>query len=175
MDTPTKIALISDTHNLLRPEVYPLLEGVSAILHIGDVGTEAVLNSLHDYAPTYAVRGNVDRGPWAEKLPMSYGVEIGKWQINMVHIKEEWSQYASEHPVPHILLVGHSHKPAFTREGKTLIINPGSAGRRRFNLPITMASLELTEEQAIYRLYDLATQGKIIQLEKLSFWDVSSK
>ncbi|MEM8900326.1 MAG: metallophosphoesterase family protein [Bacteroidota bacterium] len=172
MDTPTKIALISDTHNLLRPEVYPLLEDVSCILHIGDVGTEAVLDSLNDHAPTYAVRGNVDRGPWAEKLPTSYGVQIGKWQINMIHIKEEWSQCASKHSIPHILLVGHSHKPAFTREGETFIINPGSAGRRRFSLPITMARLELKEEHAIYRLYDLGAEGKIMQCERLSFWEV---
>ena len=172
MDTPTKIALISDTHNLLRPEVYPLLEDVSAILHIGDVGTEAVLHSLHEYAPTYAVRGNVDRGPWAEKLPMSYGLKLGKWQINMIHIKEEWSQYASEHPIPHILLVGHSHKPTFMREGKICLINPGSAGRRRFNLPITMASLELTDEQAIYKLYDLAAEGKIIEEQIIKYWEL---
>lgn len=149
-----------------------MLEDVSAILHIGDVGTEAVLHSLHDYAPTYAVRGNVDRGPWAEKLPMSYGMLVGKWQINMIHIKEEWEQYASEHPISHFLLVGHSHKPAFTKMGETLLINPGSAGRRRFNLPITMACLELTGEQAIYKLYDLATEGELIEEHMIKYWEL---
>ncbi|MEM9935421.1 MAG: metallophosphoesterase family protein [Bacteroidota bacterium] len=172
MSHSIKIALISDTHNLLRPEVYPFLAEVSFILHAGDLGTEAVLQSLSSHAPTYAVRGNVDRGAWAEKLPLIYTTQVEKWRITMIHIKEEWPKYASEYPVPHILLVGHSHKPAFLMNERSLLINPGSAGRRRFKLPITMALLELAEDQLVYQLVDLEHGGKVMETHTLSYWEV---
>ena len=135
-----KLTVLSDTHGLLRPEVLPHLEGVDAILHAGDVGNAAILEALAAFAPVYAIRGNVDRSPALMTLPETRLVELGGVFIYMLH------DLGTLGSVPHgvrIVVSGHSHQPRIVEEGGVLYLNPGSCGRRRFSLPISLARLEL--------------------------------
>src|SRR5215213_1536770 len=138
--TPQKlIGVISDTHGLVRPQAIRALKGVDMILHAGDVGNAAVLDTLRDIAPVVAVRGNNDRGEWAESLPNWQVVEIGSVSIYMLHdLKEIDISPAGEFQV---VVNGHSHKPVVEERRGVLYVNPGSAGPRRFTLPISLAHL----------------------------------
>lgn len=135
----SRIGLISDTHGLLRPEAVRALEGSDLILHAGDVGKPEILDALRQLAPVAAVRGNVDRGAWADALPETATVEPG---IFMIH---DAKQLGLLPPGVRAVVSGHSHKPSqFERDG-VLFINPGAAGPRRFKLPVTVARLRLPE------------------------------
>jgi uncharacterized protein len=138
------IGLISDTHGLLRSGALNALEGSDLILHAGDVGKPGILESLRAIAPTVVVRGNIDHGGWASRLPMTAIAEAGSVSIYMLHdIKE-----LDVDPVAagfRVVVSGHSHKPSRTERGGVLYINPGSAGPQRFKLPVTVARLDLRQ------------------------------
>jgi len=136
------IGIISDTHGLLRPEAVEALRGVDLILHAGDIGTSDVLETLKGIAPVVAVRGNNDRGEWAERLPHWEVTEVGAIYIYMIHdVKEiDLSPAAAGFQV---VVSGHSHKPSVNERKGVLYVNPGSAGPRRFSLPVTVARLKV--------------------------------
>jgi putative phosphoesterase len=136
------IGIISDTHGLVRPEAIAALQGTELIVHAGDVGKPAVLDALRAVAPVVAVRGNVDRGPWATSLPETVSVSVGMHRVLVLHIIAELSiDPASEGYAA--VIFGHSHKPSIQTRGGVLYINPGSAGPRRLRLPITLARVRV--------------------------------
>lgn len=134
------IGLISDTHGLVRPEALEALKGVDQILHAGDVGSSAVLEALEVIAPVIAVRGNNDKGLWASELPDWEVVEVGVVNIYMIHDVKEIDLNPAAAGF-HVVVSGHSHKPTVDECKGVLYVNPGSAGPRRFNLPISVARL----------------------------------
>jgi uncharacterized protein len=140
--TLTAIGLISDTHGLLREEALRALEGSDLIIHAGDVGKREIIDALKTLAPVFAVRGNVDTESWASVLPETEVIEAGPATIYVLH-----DVHALDlDPVAagfQIIVSGHSHKPARTERDGVLYINPGSAGPRRFQLPVTLARLDL--------------------------------
>ena len=137
-----RIAVISDTHGLLRPAVVDALRGSPLILHAGDLGKASVLETLRTIAPVHAIRGNVDRGAWAASVPSTEQVEIAGHLIYLIHDRHD----LDIDPGPQgagidVVISGHSHRPAHeVRDGITWL-NPGSVGPRRFSLPISMAWL----------------------------------
>jgi uncharacterized protein len=132
------IGVISDTHGLLRPEALTALAGVEHILHAGDVGDIAILAALRAIAPVTAIRGNIDTaGPCAE-LPATEMVELGGRTFYLVHAIEDLDISPKAAGVD-VVVFGHSHRPAVERRGEVLYLNPGSAGPRRFQLPVTLA------------------------------------
>ena len=140
------IGVISDTHGLLRPEVVGALQGVSLILHAGDVGKPEILDELSKIAPVKAVRGNVDRGVWAEQLPMTEVIEVGGVSFYMLHEIETLDL----DPVAagfQVVIFGHSHKPSREVKRGVLYLNPGSVGPRRFKLPVSLALLRIEGEE----------------------------
>lgn len=139
---PLRIALVSDTHNLVRPELLRFLAGCDAIVHAGDICESAVLDALAAVAPLTAVRGNNDRGDWAEALPVQTTLAIGGVRIAVVH---ELPHLSGDPAADGIALVvsGHSHKPSRETRDGVLYVNPGSAGPRRFKLPVTAAMLTI--------------------------------
>lgn len=139
---PKLIGLISDTHGLLREEAVRALRGSELILHAGDVGAPEILDALRALAPVVAVRGNVDRGDWALRLPTTAVAEAGDAKIYMLHDVHELDL----NPVAagfRMVLSGHSHKFGRSERSGVLYINPGSAGPRRFQLPVTVARLDV--------------------------------
>ncbi len=133
-----KIGIISDTHDLLRPEVTDRLQGCDCILHSGDISSRKILDRLAQIAPVRVVRGNNDKD-WAEGIPLFLDFELGGLRICMTHKKKDLPQDLSAWD---LVVVGHSHQYSEIRQGKTLILNPGSCGPRRFHQPITMALAE---------------------------------
>jgi len=134
------LGVISDTHGLLRPQAVEALYGVTHILHAGDVGTLEVLEQLRKIAPVTVVRGNVDRGAWAQAIPLHEVTQIEGASIFMLHILAEldWKPEAAGFAA---VIYGHSHKPASEVRNGVLFFNPGSAGPRRFKLPVTVGKL----------------------------------
>jgi putative phosphoesterase len=138
----TILGLISDTHGLLRESAIDVLRGSDLILHAGDVGGPEILDGLRDIAPVVAVRGNVDTGEWAQTLPLTEVIQAGSVVVYMLHILNN----LDINPVVagmHIVVSGHSHKPSQSEKGGVIYINPGSAGPKRFRLPVTVARLDL--------------------------------
>ena len=129
------LGLISDTHNLLRPETLAALEGADAILHAGDINSQQIIDQLQTIAPVYSVRGNADK-EWAEHLPPFLDFELGRLRIYMTHKKKD---LPSDLSLYDLVLIGHSHQYSEAWQGSTLIINPGSCGPRRFHQSITLA------------------------------------
>src|SRR5215469_148536 len=136
------VGVISDTHGLIRPEALRLLERSDVIIHCGDVGSPAVLAALRAIAPVHAVRGNNDKGAWASQLPTEEIVRVGKYNLYVIHdlhelrIEPVAAGFAA-------VLSGHSHRPHIERREGVLFVNPGSAGPRRFSLPIAAGLLAL--------------------------------
>jgi uncharacterized protein len=141
------IGLISDTHGLLRPQVRGALDGVSRILHGGDVGGPEILDALRTIAPVDAVRGNNDRGPWAATLPLSLTLELAGMRLHLLHDLAELAPDPAAAGIQAVI-TGHSHRPAILERDGVLYVNPGSAGPRRFRLPVTVARLWLTDGRA---------------------------
>ena len=140
--TVALIGVISDTHGLLRPEALAALAGCEQIIHAGDVGREEILSELRRVAPLTAVRGNVDHGAWAEALPQEIRLEMHGTGILVLHDLHT----LDVDPVAarlDVVISGHSHKPLIERRSGVLYLNPGSAGKRRFSLPVTLAILAL--------------------------------
>jgi uncharacterized protein len=152
-----KIGLISDTHGLLRPEAVRALSGVTQILHAGDVGGAEVIAGLRAIAPVQAVRGNNDRDAWAVKsLPLRVSLEIEGIHILVLHDLNDLGPEPETHGHHRVVVTGHSHKPAVEERSGTLFVNPGSAGPRRFSLPITIAYLTIAEGAATAEIRLLA-------------------
>lgn len=147
--TPKTIGLISDTHGLLRPQALRALEGSDLIVHAGDVGDPQILEELKALAPVFAVRGNVDTGPWALALPETEIVEIDPVKIYVLHDVHALDLDPAAAGFQ-IIVSGHSHKPVRTEQGGVLFLNPGSAGPRRFDLPVTVALLRV--DQALWKI-----------------------
>ncbi len=137
-----RLGVLSDTHGLLRPEVLPALVGVEHILHAGDVGKPEILDALRRIAPVTAIRGNIDlSGPCAE-LPATEAIELGGHLFYLVHALPDLDLNPEAAGIAAVLY-GHSHKPSITWKDEVLYLNPGSAGPRRFSLPVTLALLHL--------------------------------
>ena len=134
------VGVISDTHGLLRPEAIAALAGADLILHAGDVGGREILAALAAIAPVIAVRGNNDRAPWAFEVPESVALEIAGARTFMLHDVGSLDFEPAERGVA-IVVAGHSHRPLVVRRDGALWINPGSAGPRRFKLPVSVARL----------------------------------
>jgi putative phosphoesterase len=149
------VGLISDTHGLLRPEALQALQGSDLIIHAGDVGKPEILDALKALAPVVAVRGNIDRGAWAWELPTTAVAEAGPARIYVLHDIHELDLDPAAAGF-HVVVSGHSHKPARTERSGVLYVNPGSAGPRRFRLPVTVARLSLVRVPWEVSFIDLA-------------------
>jgi putative phosphoesterase len=148
-----RIGLISDTHGLLRPQALAALAGVERIIHAGDIGNAAVLDALAAIAPVDVVRGNNDTGAWAAAIPHDRTLEYGGVRIYLLHdIKE----LKGRMPPVQVVIAGHSHKPLVQEQDGVLRINPGSAGPRRFKLPVTVGLLEIVDGRATATIQELA-------------------
>ncbi|MBY0279190.1 metallophosphatase family protein [Candidatus Binatia bacterium] len=151
------IGVISDTHALLRPEAVAALAGVVHVVHAGDVGSAAVLEDLARIAPLTAVRGNNDLGPWAERLPETARVTIARTRLLIVHDAHDLTGVPLDDV--DVVVTGHSHRPSMQRCDGVLHVNPGSAGPRRFRLPIALARLRIGPHGIEGRIVDLATHA----------------
>jgi putative phosphoesterase len=127
---PYTIGVISDTHGLLRPEVMASFKGVDLILHAGDVGDPEVIDRLETIAPLVVVRGNMDYGTWAERLPVSKSIAIGKTRLFMIH-DFEWIDAQVALQEYQVVITGHTHRALIRKQDNILFVNPGSAGPRR--------------------------------------------
>lgn len=152
--TPITVGVISDTHGLLRPQAMKALTGSDLIVHAGDVGDPQILELLRGIAPTFAVRGNVDTGVWAKALPMTEVVAVGQLHLYVLHdiatldLNPRAAGFAA-------VISGHSHRPDAETRGGVLYLNPGSAGPRRFTLPIALAKLRVTGDLLSHELIEL--------------------
>lgn len=134
------VGLISDTHGLLRPEAVRALQGSDLIIHAGDVGREAVLTALRRVAPVTAVRGNVDTAAWAHNLPRTEAVEIEQVWVYVIH-DVNTLDLVPEVAGFKVVVSGHSHRPSIHERHGVIFVNPGSAGPRRFSLPVSLARM----------------------------------
>jgi putative phosphoesterase len=149
------VGLISDTHGLIRPEALDALRKSDLIVHCGDIGDPAVLVALRKLAPVRAIRGNNDTGAWASSLPTCDVVKVGTHVIYVLHNLSELDL----DPVAAgftAVVSGHSHQPVIKKRGKILFVNPGSAGPRRFTLPVTVARLALRSGRCEANIIHLA-------------------
>ena len=145
MGTIRTVGLISDTHGLLRQEALRALEGSDMIIHAGDVGDPKILEELRRLAPVVAVRGNIDTGAWSTDLPETAVAEVGPELIYVLH---DIGKLDIKAPAAGIAMVvsGHSHKPSCAEREGVIYVNPGSAGPRRFDLPVTVARVDLRQK-----------------------------
>jgi hypothetical protein len=150
-----KIGVISDTHGLVRPEAIAALQGTDLILHAGDIGSATVLDALNELAPVVAIRGNNDKGDWAENIPETQEIEMANVSIYMLHDLKQLDFDPGDRDI-RVVISGHSHKPLMQERDGVLYLNPGSAGRRRFKLPITVAALQIKNQQPSAEIVDLA-------------------
>ena len=157
------VGLISDTHGLMRSEALKAIRGTELIIHCGDVGDPAVLSELRSLGPVRAIRGNNDKGAWASNLPARDEVEVGGHMIYVLHNLAELDFEPASAGFT-VVVSGHSHKPIVEKRGKILYVNPGSAGPRRFSLPVTVAMLALQPDRCDARIIELtvsqASRGK---------------
>ena len=154
-ERPLRVGLVSDTHGLLRPEAEALLRGSDFIIHAGDICDPAILEALAAIAPVTAVRGNCDQGPWAKPLRETELLRLGEVLICVIH------DLARLEPDPgargiRVVVSGHSHQPMVEERGGVLFVNPGSAGPRRFKLPIALGELAVAGSRVSARILELA-------------------
>jgi putative phosphoesterase len=153
-----RIGLISDTHGLLRPEALDFLAGSDHIVHGGDIGGPDILERLGAIAPLTVVRGNNDTATWAKAIPVIARLAFGGVEIAVIHDVKELDRELRQDPAAagvRVVVSGHSHKPACVERGGVLYVNPGSAGRRRFTLPISAGELLVKDGQVEARLITL--------------------
>jgi putative phosphoesterase len=152
------VGVISDTHGLLRPEAVAALKGTDLIIHAGDVGAPEVIDALRELAPAFVVRGNVDKAHWAGALPMTAHVEVGGLLFHVLHdislldLDPAAVGYAA-------VVYGHSHRPSIEMREGVLFLNPGSAGPRRFNLPVSIARVRVSGHQLRPEIVELPVKG----------------
>ncbi|GAB6388603.1 metallophosphoesterase family protein [Stutzerimonas marianensis] len=149
-----RIGVISDTHGLLRPEATALLQDCDRIIHAGDIGKPDVLSALRALAPLDAIRGNVDSDGWAEDLPEHLDLQVGGVRIHVTHDLKAMTLDPAIEGFD-VVISGHSHQPKIEEIGGVLYLNPGSAGRRRFKLPISLALLDIEDGQPRAQLVTL--------------------
>lgn len=152
----TTIGLISDTHGLLRPETVDALAGSDLIIHAGDIGSAEIIEALRQIAPVRAIRGNVDSESWAEQLPSEDTVTFAGRQIYVLHNLADLTLEPRAAGID-VVVSGHSHKPFVRKANGVLFVNPGSAGPRRFTLPVAMAMLHITPRSIRAQLHELVT------------------
>lgn len=150
-----RVGLISDTHGLVRDEAAAALKGCSHILHAGDIDDPEVLEKLREIAPVTAVRGNNDRGAWALAIPEYEVVEFGAVSVYVRHDEAELDVDPKAAGF-NVMMFGHSHKPRIETRDGVLFVNPGSAGPRRFKLPVAVGELLITGDQVQARIIELA-------------------
>jgi putative phosphoesterase len=150
------IGVISDTHGLLRPEAVAALRGVDRIIHAGDIGAPEILTALSEIAPVTAVRGNNDRGAWAREIPLTQVVDAGGLHVYVIHDVGELDVDPGAGGFA-VVVAGHSHHPRNERRDGVLWFNPGSAGPRRFKLPIALGLLRIDDGAARGEIVTLAT------------------
>jgi len=148
------IGVISDTHGLLRPQAVQALEGVELIIHAGDIGGPKILRALARIAPVHAVRGNTDRGDWAADLPPTRVVEVGGVHLYVLHELFCLDLDPAAAGI-NAVIFGHSHHPHLERQNSVLYLNPGSAGPRRFTLPVMLARLTVQGNALYPKLVEL--------------------
>jgi hypothetical protein len=158
MTSHSTVGVISDTHGLLRPEALDALRGADVIVHAGDIGSPDVLKALSSVAPVTAVRGNNDRGPWANKLPETAVVEIGRVRLYVLHDVKELALDPRARGFAAVVS-GHSHKPNAEERDGVLFFNPGSAGPRRFRLPISIGRLAIARQRVRASLVELKIES----------------
>lgn len=149
-----RVGLISDTHGLLRPQAVKFLRGSDLIVHAGDIGKAEVLEQLEELAPVKAVRGNNDHGGWADAIPHTDVLKVEKVVIFAIHDASE----LGIHRVPadvRVVVSGHSHRPLISERDGVLYVNPGSAGPRRFKLPIAVGDLRVKGNSVRARIAEL--------------------
>ena len=149
-----RVGLISDTHGLVRDEALAALEGCRHIIHAGDIDTPDVLAKLRKLAPVTVVRGNNDRGAWAESIPTFEAVEFGAVSIYVRHDQSELDIDLLAAGF-RVMVFGHSHKPVVESRDGVLFVNPGSAGPRRFKLPVAVGELRITDDRVDARIIEL--------------------
>jgi len=143
-----RIGLISDTHGLLRPEAVAFLQGAERIVHGGDIGDARILEALSEIAPVIAVRGNNDVGPWAQRVPETDLVQLRGVHLYAIH---DLAQLDID-PIAagvRVVVSGHSHRPLVAERDGVLYVNPGSAGPRRFSLPISAGELLIADDGSV--------------------------
>jgi putative phosphoesterase len=151
-----RIGVISDTHGLLRPEAQQCLADVAHIIHAGDIGRPEVIAALRLIAPVIAIKGNVDTGKWAARYPATTTVKLAGRRIHVLHDLHELKLDPAACGVD-VVISGHSHRPRIESTEGVLYLNPGSAGPRRFNLPVTLAMLDVTRGGIRAFIYDLGS------------------
>jgi uncharacterized protein len=150
------VGVISDTHGLLRPDAVAALQASDLIIHAGDVGDPQILDRLRAIAPTFVVRGNVDTSAWADVLPLTEVVQVGDQQMYVIHnladldLDPRAAGFAA-------VISGHTHRPHAEIRNDVLYLNPGSAGPRRFTLPIAVARLRVSGSRIAHEIVDLHT------------------
>lgn len=148
------IGIISDTHGLMRPEALVALHGSLAIIHAGDIGSESVLRALQKIAPVHPVRGNNDTAEWAAAIPLTTDVTMAGIPIHVVHDIAELDLATATQQI-RVVVTGHSHRPRIEERHGILFVNPGSAGPRRFTLPVSVAKLEICADRLTATLIEL--------------------
>jgi uncharacterized protein len=156
--TMLRIGVISDTHGLLRPEAEQRLAGAAHIIHAGDIGRPEIIDSLRRIAPVIAIRGNVDKGRWADSYPETETVSLGGHSIHVLHDIHDLQLDPVASGI-NVVISGHSHRPLIETKDGVLYLNPGSAGPRRLNLPITLATLKLSASGLRPLLHHLVGTG----------------
>jgi len=157
LDSAIRIGLVSDTHDLLRPQAIDFLRGSDFIIHAGDICDSMVIDELARIAPVTVVRGNNDRGAWANALPETELVKFGEIFIYVIH---DLAQLDID-PIAagvQVVVSGHSHKPVIEHHGGVVFVNPGSAGPRRFKLPISVAELRIAGPSVSARIVELTNE-----------------
>ena len=149
-----RIGLISDTHGLLRPEAVAALQGCAQIIHAGDIGKPQVLDGLRAIAPLEAIRGNIDTADWAQVLPERLDLRIGGLTLHVLHDLKQLDIDPLAAGVD-VVIAGHSHKPLHEERNGVLYLNPGSAGPRRFKLPISVGIVHIEDGRARAKLITL--------------------
>ncbi len=149
-----RIGVISDTHGLLRREALERLDGVDHVIHAGDVGSPDILPELERIAPVTAIKGNVDTQAWAAGLPETARVAFEGHAIFIIHDRKALDFDPAREGIG-VVISGHSHKQGIETVDGVLYLNPGSAGRRRFRLPVTVATLDLDQGRVVAHLHEI--------------------
>lgn len=150
-----RIGAISDTHGLMRPQALDALRNSDLILHAGDVGKPEILAALQKIAPVRAIRGNVDHGAWADVLPVTANIQLPGLRIFMLHDRNILD-FDPATAGFHLVISGHTHKASRTTKDNVTYLNPGSAGPRRFRLPVTVAQIEVEAHSVQISIVELA-------------------